>query len=385
MTGSRNSPALWVICGTMAAAFTTHSMVAPLVPLLGFELGASPGLVGVLVSAGALLPLFFAIPTGGVVDRFGPKRPIILGAIGLALAPVAVAMWPSLLALGFSQLFVGLFHLVLVVAAQTYVASLGSGKLHEVNFGWYTTFLSVGQLIGPVLAGFIADSLGFVAAFAAAGAVAVVAVVLSPLIRKSETTGGTDRGRLLDLRILTALPRTPGVKVAMVVSASVIFALSIHQAFFPVYLDLLEYPATVIGALISARALASVIIRPFMPRIVSLLTGRSRSFLATLLAAGASLMLTGVSITLTPLALASVLLGIGLGVALPLSMVSIVDHVKHEHRGVALGLRLTGNYAALVVGPLLLGLVAELAGLRSTFILGSLLLAPACVLLLRWR
>ena len=133
----------------VALAFTTHAMMAPLVPLFGLELGASPAVIGLLVSAGYVLPLLLAIGAGSLVDRRGPRPLIVGGMIGMTLSPLLVAAVPDLGALIVAQLVLGLSHLLVIVAAQAHVASRGEGQARERNFGWYTTFVSVGQLTGP--------------------------------------------------------------------------------------------------------------------------------------------------------------------------------------------------------------------------------------------
>lgn len=377
--------ALTIICVVMAATFATQTMVATLAPLLAVSLGATPATVGLLVSMGAVLPLLLATLVGVAVDRFGPVRLIVLGSIGLAAAPVLVAVSPSLGALAVTQALVGLFHLMLVVAAQAYVAGLGSHATHEKNFGWYTTFLSVGQLIGPLTGGFIANSHGFPAAFAASSIIAIVAAALTYLLPRVPSLGPTPRSTRQVFEALAEVLKSRGATAAVVVSTCLILVLSAYQAFFPVHLELLGYPASAIGAFIGARALAAILVRPFISRIVSFCSGRKRAFLLALALTGMGLLVAGIAVSTLPLGAASAMLGIGLGLGLPLSMVATVEHVAAGSRGTALGLRLTGNYAALVLGPLLLGVMAEGVGVRGTLVFSGLLVVPAVVLLLRVR
>ncbi|MFO8060264.1 MAG: MFS transporter, partial [Bacillota bacterium] len=50
----------------------------PFIPLYAGELGATPVVLGLVVSMYAFLPIFIALPAGKFVDRFGP-RPVMLG------------------------------------------------------------------------------------------------------------------------------------------------------------------------------------------------------------------------------------------------------------------------------------------------------------------
>jgi hypothetical protein len=66
-----------------------------------------------------------------------------------------------------------------------------------------------------------------------------------------------------------------------------------YQSFLPAYLDLLAFPATVIGAVISLRARVTIVVRPFMPRIITLLGGRFRTLV--LMTALSGIGLTGIA------------------------------------------------------------------------------------------
>lgn len=262
----------------MALILMTKAMLAPLVPLFGLELGASPATIGLLVSLAFVFPLFLAMPVGALVDRWGSRGLITIGSVGLGLAPLAVAVWPSLLMLALVQVIAGLAHLLLVVAAQSHIASLGTnGRDRERNFGWYATFLSGGQLVGPLLAGVIADTLSYQLAFAVAGGASLATVLMSrlllmtrPVVSKGPLNLYGQPGQV------RSLLSNEGVKMALVVSSGVLFAMSAHQAFLPLYLETLAYPVTVIGFLISLKALMGMVVRPCMSGIIYLLGGPVR-------------------------------------------------------------------------------------------------------------
>jgi MFS family permease len=364
----------------------TKAMLAPLVPLLGLELGASPAVVGLLVSLAFVFPLFLAMPTGALVDRVGSRGLITAGAVGLGLAPLAVTLWPNLAVLALAQVVAGLAHLVLVVAAQSHIASLGtSGREREKNFGWYTTFLSAGQLVGPLLAGVLADTVSYELAFGVAGTVSLAAVAMSRFLPASRLgASGGPLGLYGQPGQVRSLLSNEGVKIALVVSSGVLFAMSAHAAFLPLYLESLAYPVTAIGFLISFKALMAMVVRPFMSGIIHLLGGRARTLLVMVLMVALGLGMTGFVTSVPALVMVAVLVGVGSGLSQPLSMVAVADHVEARERGFALGLRLTGNRVAQVVGPLLLGVVAEVAGFGLTFLVAGLALVGSSLLILLW-
>ncbi len=166
-------------------------------------------------------------------------------------------------------------------------------------------------------------------------------------------------------------------------TVAVLFALGAHAAFLPIYLEELTFSATLIGVLVSLRALAAMLIRLIMPQVISALGGRSRTMVVSVAAVALGLSWTGMSESVWMLSLLAILIGLGSGISQPLSMVILTEHVRPEQRSSALGMRLMGNRGAQVLAPLLLGFIAELAGFTLTFLLAGAMLLVVLVVVVR--
>lgn len=384
-SGSSDSYHLVLVSTTMAFFIATHTMVSLFVPLFAVTLGASPATVGGLVSLSFVLPLFLAMPIGSLVDRIGSRAPITVACSLHAILPVLVWAYPSLWTLALVQSLGGVAHLMLIVAAQRYVSGLGRGSRAEKNFGWYSTFQSAGQMTGPLLGGLLIDLAGHEMAFLFAGVLTSVAVVLSRFLKPTTNSGG---GRLSPFGgpgQIKELLGNAGVRMAILISCGVLVAQAVRQTFLPVYLEQLEFPATIVGLLISIGALMSMLVRPFMPTIVYRLRGRALTALVMTSVLAIGLGATAFFETFVPLAFCSLLIGLGGGITQPLSIVTVTDHVPATKVGFALGLRLTGNRLAQVVSPALIGLFAEFAGVPAAFIAAASTLLITQSLILRWR
>src|SRR5688572_5624066 len=69
----------------LAFALTLFNMVSigatrVLVTLYALQLGAAPLTVGLLAATFALFPMLLSWQTGKIADRYGPRRPLTLGA-----------------------------------------------------------------------------------------------------------------------------------------------------------------------------------------------------------------------------------------------------------------------------------------------------------------
>lgn len=373
------------LCATVGAAFIAITLIQPLVPLYASAHGATNAGVGLIIALYSLLPLFLAVPAGMVVDTFGARRLMIIGSLGLAATSLATGIWPGLIVLTIAQTLQGLAQLAVIVAAQAYTASLSTRGGREGNFGWFATFASAGQLVGPLLGGALTDARGYGLAFLAAGGLAFLPALLAlglaekrpaPTASPAASPRGAQIHRLF---------RDDVIRASIVASFAVLFAMGARQVFLPLYLQGLGFSATMIGLLLSLRALCSMAVRPFMPALIRFSGSRFAALTCSMAAAAAGVGLVPWLSAFWSLAISSALVGIGIGLSQPLSMAVVADQTPPGERGLALGVRLTGNRLAQVVNPLFFGLVAQLFGIGPAFWAAGLLLAGSTALMFRWR
>lgn len=357
-----------------ALLFTAFFMAGTLAPLLAGALGATPAVIGMVIAATYLVPLFLAVPVGSLVDAAGPKPMLLAGAGLLAAAPLAVAVAPSLGALIVVQVLAGLGQLIAVVAAQAVVAGLGERRARERNFGLYGAFVSGGQMAGPVLAGVLVDLAGFRAAFLVASTASAAATILFAALRTAGRRAGARprrRAAFVHAERLVPIVTTPTAQVALWVSGTVMIAMIAHNSFLPAFLDDLSVPASVIGLVVSARSAASILIRPFMAPATRAVGGRFRAFVVTMGVAALGVAGIAAAPNLGALLGASLLLGLAVGVAQPLTMVAMVEQVDVAAHGIAFGLRITGNRLVQFTAPVVLGLVAQAVGYAPMFVVAA--------------
>ena len=379
----------------MGASTIGQSLLATATPLFAVALGLAPVWVGVLVALPNALPVVLAMPAGRWIDRGGAGRWLAFGTGGMLSAPLLLMLVPSAPALALAQLALGVFQLFAALASQSFVADFGGGRALERNYASYATLLSAGRLVGPLLAGVAIDTAGFRAAFAAAAAVLTLTFVLTVAIRRGVGVRGTVSSEPAKSspserseRQPAALPgrygarealRNVGVQLAVLSSAGVFVAISVKQAFLPLTLVELGYPATTIGALISLAALASVLVRPLMPLFSRALGGPARTLVVAMAAVAVGVGALGMVSSVVAFGALALLVGFGTGVGLPLSIVTIASHVEVRHRGSALGLRLSLNRAAQLAMPVAVGGAIGAAGYGFGFGLTGVVLAGLAV------
>ena len=190
----------------------------PYVPLYAASLDIGYLLVGIVAASLAFLPMFLALPLGSWTDRWGVRLMIVVGSILSGLAYLMLWGVPNIVAIVVSQLTAGVANLLIVLGAQSYVASLGRGIAAERNFSIYTIFASIGQILGPFAGGLLVSTLGFGGSFLSASSLSamtlIAAIILLPSTRpdRQRSDGGT-----LPRRALGYL-RRPATRLAIIAS-----------------------------------------------------------------------------------------------------------------------------------------------------------------------
>jgi len=141
----------------------------------------------------------------------------------------------------------------------------------------------------------------------------------------------------------------------------------------PVYGSQLQWPASRIGMLTGSFAAGAMFVRA----IVSLLTARFTSWQILVMAlalAGACFIVIPAFDTLPPMLAIAFLGGMGMGVALPVTMALVFETAPPDRAGEVIGLRLSLSMASAAVLPTLCGALSTLFGI------GIVYWAEGCVL-----
>ncbi|WP_292272828.1 MFS transporter [Marinobacter sp.] len=373
------------VCVSLTFCFVVYSMLLVTVPVYGLELGASPVMLGVILSSQYLLPFLLAIPLGGVVARHGGRVTLVVGALVMTGGLLLMQFLPGYYGLIGGQLLIGLAHLQMVLSAQTIISSLATGPKLENYFGWYSTWLSGGQVVGPLLAGgWIHWAGGVDNLFLVMAGIALLGGLSGLALKGDATLGMAVTGKQTGFRAQATLMRhNTGVQVSIAITVAGMFALGVYGSYLPVYLDSLEMSAVMIGVLVSLRAGVSMVIRPFIPRIILAVGGRRKATTLALCTISAGLACMGFATNAPFIALLSILVGLGGGLTQPLSMVVLAESVAREQRSGALGMRLMANRAVHFVAPLLFGAVLGMSGFGVSFGLSGVVVALVAVILVR--
>jgi MFS family permease len=323
--------------------------------------GASPAVVGALIALFSLLPALFAVSVGRLSDRIGTRAPALAGSIGVAIGALVPFAWPGLVALFASATAIGVAFMTFQVAAQNATGALGTATDRARNFSLLALGYSTSGLLGPLIAGYAIDHIGFRATFALLALLPLPAIVTlargRPALPPGRAPGRDDaRASVMDLLRHRALRRI------FVMNVLIAMAWDLHTIFVPVYGAKIGLAASQIGVILAAFAAATFVVRLAMPLLVR---RASEHQLLTASLFVAALVYLAFPFVESPGALMtlSFVLGFGVGGGQPMVLSLLHTHAPAGRMGEAAGVRMSLVNAMAVGVPLAFGALGASVGI----------------------
>ncbi|HJF14034.1 MAG TPA: MFS transporter [Enteractinococcus helveticum] len=373
---------LWLMVAAGMLTQTTANLVRPVTSYKLILLGWGETEIGLATAAYALLPLFVALPFGRLQARLrSPRNFVALGVLILAAGAAYLAVTNSVVHLMVASAVLGVGHLMFTIGGQSMVARRSKATQMDANFGWFTASFSVGQMLGPLLSGFILGGSSLAQAQAGGadlsfsinlalwvGAItSCIAVPVLYLLRATQPAPTTATQDLVTVKPGTKpsainILRLPGIASHMLAALALLAILDILVAFMPLVGESVGVSPMIIGALLATRGATSVLSRIFI-RPLSAHYSRNTLVLVALIVSAAVIAMVPAMLGLGTVGIATAFIGmtIGgftLGVGQPMTMTMISQAVPRSWRGTALALRLMGNRIGQVVLPIAASVVA---------------------------
>lgn len=384
VTPEQDGAQAWrMVAVAFAAMFTSfgvaYSFGAFLLPISA-ELGSGRGATAAVFSLTTLA--FFGLGglSGPAVDRYGPRRVVLLGAVSLALGLVllsrATTLWQAYLGHG---LGVGLAVACTYVPLVAVVGGWFEGR-RTLAVGVAVSGIGLGTLVGAPVAAALIGSLGWRDAYLVLAAVGTVVLLACAFVVRAAPAGP-------DAASVPLLPRLRNPTYLRLYLAGLLLSVALFVPFvhLPAYAVSTGIGEVAAAALVGVIGAASVVGRLALGAVAGRI-GVLRTYQGCFVLMAASFALWLADPGYPRLVAFALLLGVGYGGFVALGPPLVAERFGLQGLGGLLGVLYTSAAVGSAIGPPVAGvLITGTAGYLST-ISGSLvvaLLAVAVVLRVR--
>ena len=399
---------LFVLCGATFIVMAGQGIVSPVLALYAREFGVGTTMVGLTVTVFALARLLLNIPAGMVADRFG-RRVILVGgpvitAVGMIGSGLAGDIWTLLawrsVAGAGSALYMG--------GAMVYLIDIAKPEQLSRYVATNQWALSLGVALGPGLGGLVAERWGLAAPFLVVGATAAAAGVYT-LVRLPETLDRTSTGpadgaadgapvgaaggdraddRADDRSGGSAPPQTvrglalsrPFLLLALVSMTIFVTRAATRGTLMPLRADeAIGWGPREIGLVFTATgALTLFTLMPAARAADSI--GKRWVILFSGVTAGIGTLIVAGTSGAAAFVIGNVVMSLGTGTAGPAPAAFVADITPAHLRGMLVGLYRSAGDLGIILGPVLLGLLADRTSIALSMTVAGCLVAGAAVL-----
>ena len=372
-------------------SFTTLvslSMLLPFLPLYVQQLGVTNQADVVQWSAVAFGATFFGTAMtaplwGRLADRFGRKPMLVRAAIGMAIVMSLIGLARDVADLVLLRLIAGLIG----GYASASIVMIGSQVPRE-KAGWALGVLSTGalsgNLIGPVVGGFLPQWVGIRGTFFVGGAMIALAAITTIVLIREDFNRQSDGVRRSDSTQTPAdRSRWPVIGALLLTAMMVLLANMSIEPIITVYIGhlgvALDEQARIAGVVMACSALGSILTAAKLGALADRV-GSWNVIVGCLLVTGLVMVPQAYVTQSWQLAVLRALMGMSIAGLLP-AIAKLIRHSVQEHNtGKILGYLQSAQFSGQVIGPLIGGQIGAHFGLHQVFLVtGALLVFCAAI------
>jgi DHA1 family tetracycline resistance protein-like MFS transporter len=377
------------------------TIMLPLLPFYAEHFGASPSLVGLLVSAYALCQLLAGPVLGQISDHLGRKPVLLVSQVGTLIGFLVLAWAPSLFFVFLARIIDGLTAGNLSIA-QAYIADVTAPKERARAFAVIGIAFGIGFLVGPGISGYLSAHYGYQLPIFCAAALSFASILgttfllpARPPIPEGAEPGdapvapGGRRLRVLDWGAYAAHFRKPVLGGLLAEFFLFTFAFATFTAGFALFAERrftwngVPFGPKQVGYVFTYSGFLGILVQSAMRQgALVRKVGEVRLVTLGFLSAAAGYALLGFSFGVGLLLVAASFASFGNGVLRPALTSLITQQVSRSEQGVVLGLNQSLLSVAQIAGPAIAGALID-RGLLTWWALWAALITAAALVLNR--
>ena len=380
---------LLILCATTVVVMMGQGIISPVLPLYAQSFGVGTAMIGLTIAVFGAARLVVNLPAGFLSERYG-RRLLLFGgpaltAVGSLLSGLAPDFWWLL---GF-RFISGAGSAMYMTGAMILLTDITSEENRGRVMSIYQGSLLAGVSVGPGVGGFVAEAFGLDAPFFLVAALAALAMVWS-FGRMPETVHEARRAAAKRYEgerppsdregVLSLLARPDFLLVCMLSMSIFLTRTGGRLTLLPLLGEnRFGMSPALLGLVFTMMTVLNLVTLAPAGQMIDRL-GRKAVIVPSAVVTGAALTLFAVSGDVWVFVLAAVIHGLGTGIVGPAPAAYAADISQPGMRGVSMGLYRTFGDAGFVVGPVLLGALADLAGFDWALAFNALFLVSIALL-----
>jgi len=359
---------------SMFGTVTGVGIVVPLLPVYAENLGASGVYIGLIFGAFSISRTFLLPYFGRKSDKKGRKPFIIIGLFAYTMVALAFMLSnsvESLIAIRFLQ---GIASAMIMPAVQAYVGDITPSGQEGFTMGLFNMSMFLGLSLGPLIGGVIRDSFSLDTSFACMGLLTFLGFSLSFILlppTKSEQV--LNRG--IEPMAWKWVLKDRDMAGLFLFRLAYAACIGVIWSFLPVLADSeFSLSSSSIGILVTLGVFSSGILHVPMGFTADRVNRKMMIIGGGLIITYAIFSFSWAS-SYRDLLLASVLFGLGGGIAMPALMaLAVLKGNEIDSMGSIMGLLAMAHSLGMLTGSLLAGVMMDVSRLRHAFPTGGILM-----------
>lgn len=384
----------WILILSCVGLQITSSTIYMVLPIFFQDYGISNAGVGVLISIGTFGGVASGIFAGKLSDKYGRKPFLILGAFLYGIVFFLFAFLGKSFLTFFVLRFIEGFAFFMI---PVIVISMAADTFPPMQLGRAVALFSVssgiGQLIGPIFAGYFVEASDFITYFIFCGIFSLISLFVFFFVKETldkstvpyvKAAGG--KGMPECIRTFLLQTKSLGRIYLIFLAAVVIYRVgyTMVDPLFSLFLkNNLHLNMSSMSYLFAVRALCTIIFAPVCGYCADKV-GRKPTFLVGMFLSGVTMLAYTFVTSYEHVMMVRIIDSISIVVLLTVIRTMIADLVKPELRGFGQGLASSLSQESSTIGAIFGGVITDIYGFNGVFLTAAAGAAIALAIVHLW-
>lgn len=344
------------------------SVNGPIMPLYVRSIGISVSQWGLLSTIFAIGLVSFEAFWGTMSDRINRIWLLTLALIFMGSVLPLYTFENLLPYFGVFQFLMGSFMVMVGPTTRALIADHSPVSQMGFNMSLWSTCVSIGSILGPVLGGYLSKNMGYKTVFYVSSVILVANALLLLVTGRSLQTGERSKVKIKIWENIKSILYNPQMKFTFIIAFLIFFGLSSVRSFIPIYAsELFNMDEISVGLMTTIGTSIQLILTLFMGSLSDRIS--VKRLLISLLSISGVLFLL-IQFASTPLHITLLTIGIIISYSSPfISLIMCSKLASKEKLGITMGIYGSFEDLGLIIGPLVFGYVWETLGAKHIYLL----------------